>query len=54
MAIKETVQIDVQTNADKTADDLTSAIKDLNAAIEKMTGSVSMKVLTNLQRKLNK
>jgi hypothetical protein len=41
MAIKETVQIDVQTNADKTADDLTSAIKDLNAAIEKMTSSVS-------------
>ena len=41
MAIKETVQIDVQTNADKTADDLTSAIKDLQKAIEKMTGSVN-------------
>ena len=34
MAIKETVNIDVKTNADKTADDLTSAIRDLQAAIE--------------------
>lgn len=41
MAIKETVKIDVETNADKTADDLTSAIKDLQKAIEKMTGSVN-------------
>lgn len=41
MAIKETVQIDVETNADKTADDLTSAIKDLQKAIEKMTGSMN-------------
>lgn len=41
MAIKETVEIDVKTNADKTADDLTSAIKDLQSAIEKMTGSMN-------------
>lgn len=41
MAIKETVEIDVKTNADKTADDLTSAIRDLQSAIEKMTGSMS-------------
>jgi len=41
MAIKETVNIDVKTNADKTADDLTSAIRDLQAAIEKMSGSLS-------------
>lgn len=41
MAIKETVEIDVKTNADKTADDLTSAIKDLQKAIETMTGSMN-------------
>lgn len=41
MAIKETVKIDVETNADKTADDLTSAIKDLQKAIEVMTGSMN-------------
>jgi len=41
MAIKETVKIDVETNADKTADDLTSAIKDLQKAIEGMTGSMN-------------
>lgn len=41
MAIKETVNIDVKTNADKTADDLTSAIKDLQKAIESMTGSMN-------------
>jgi len=41
MAIKETVEIDVKTNADKTADDLASAIRDLQAAIEKMSGSLS-------------
>lgn len=41
MAIKETVEIDVKTNADKTADDLTSAIRDLQSAIEKMTGSMN-------------
>ena len=41
MAIKETVEIDVKTNADKTADDLTSAIKDLQKAIESMTGSMN-------------
>jgi len=41
MAIKETVEIDVKTNEDKTADDLTSAIKDLQKAIETMTGSMN-------------
>jgi hypothetical protein len=41
MAIKETVQIDVETNADKTADDLTSAVRDLQKAIEAMTGSMN-------------
>lgn len=41
MAIKETVEIDVKTNADETTSELTSAIKSLQSAIEKMSDSVS-------------
>lgn len=41
MAIKETVQIDVDTNADKAADDLTSAIRDLQKAVEQMSTSMN-------------
>lgn len=40
MAIKETVRIDVTTNADNAADDLTTAIKELQVAIDKMSGSL--------------